>query len=896
MTKRGGTIELLAPAGSYEALGAVTEAGCDAVYIGGSRFGARAYADNPEEELLLRGIDEAHLRGVKVYLTVNTVLKNEELSELRSYLLPYYEVGLDAVIVQDYGVMMRIAEWFPDLAIHASTQMTITHASAASILPPQVTRIVPARELSLREIAAMAKGTDLELEVFAHGALCYCYSGACLMSSLAGGRSGNRGRCAQPCRKRYRYVETMRNGAPVSEAGEDGTQGFLLSPKDQCLLPHLHELLDVGVDSLKLEGRMKKPEYAAGVTAVYRRWLDRYEELGPKAYAEYLAAHAKECADDVGLLAELYNRGGFCGGYVFDTKGRGMLCTERPNHTGVLVGKATITDQGRLAAVVKYREEIGPEEVLELRTAENTVCGEITTPKDMARFDPARPVMLRREAFSGAIPKTVDVYRTKNETLLSEIRDTFLKTRKDIPVIGTLRAVLGEPLQLTVTDAVGKACVTVTGDCPDAAQLAPVTPEQVMRSLRKTGGSGYTWEELSVDVGDNVFLPVSKLNELRREALAAYERAVLINFRKATPEWAGQYDYETLSENGMTVSLGETAEYGSADIGDCNPVSEAGDRAFAESGQTGSNRTAVAEEPGDTDNADAALDLLPEEPVEGLRCAVTVATPEQTEAVLRHRLVTDLWIDMEGMYDACLAIVGAELSYGSGREVPIGLVLPRVSKGDNHRAVVAEIDRMLADTTVRTIVVRTPDQLAEIPHWEEICGEATFYADATLYICNDTAADFLHTAGIAAGTLSPELRRSEVSRHMAENAWAVVYERSVLMVSEQCPHRTVYGCRKRGTEPFGMLTDAEGNAMPVRGVCRYCHSLIYNAHVTSLLTVLAEVMQKEPCGIRVNLTCETRRESELILRTLAAAVAGNPVAEPLAGYRYTKGHWKRGVM
>ena len=256
MRDRNRTIELLSPAGSYDALRAVVEAGCDAVYIGGARFGARAYADNPDEEMLIKGIDYAHMRGVKVYLTVNTLLKTAETAELTNYLLPYYEAGLDAVIVQDLGVMKRIAEVFPGLPIHASTQMTITDAAAVRMLPPQVTRIVPARELSLAEINAMSQETDRELEIFVHGALCYCYSGQCLFSSMIGGRSGNRGRCAQPCRKRYRY----REGAKRDEESE--AYGFLLSPKDQCLLPRVHELIAAGADSLKIEGRMKKPEYA----------------------------------------------------------------------------------------------------------------------------------------------------------------------------------------------------------------------------------------------------------------------------------------------------------------------------------------------------------------------------------------------------------------------------------------------------------------------------------------------------------------------------------------------------------------------------------------------------------------------------------------------------------
>ena len=375
-------VELLAPAGSAETLQAVIEAGADAVYIGGARFGARAYADNPGEDSLLRAIDYAHLRGVKVYLTVNTLLTSREMAELYDYINPYYMAGLDAVIVQDLGVLSFLRAHFPELPVHVSTQMTITDAAASKLFDEGVTRIVPARELSLSEIRSMRERCDKELEIFAHGALCYCYSGQCLMSSLIGGRSGNRGRCAQPCRKEYVYEEgTLRR------------QGYLLSPKDQCLLPKLHELIETGIHSLKLEGRMKSLAYAAGVTAVYRKWIDRFYELGGDAYRKYLKEHPEEMRADIGTLAELFNRGGFCEGYVFGSKGPEMICEKRPNHTGILVGTANvIKEQGteqnvrsrdgmrnrkadarsnrteRWVALPVFTESIGPGEVLEFRT------------------------------------------------------------------------------------------------------------------------------------------------------------------------------------------------------------------------------------------------------------------------------------------------------------------------------------------------------------------------------------------------------------------------------------------------------------------------------------------------------------------------------------------------
>ena len=242
-------IEILSPAGSYAAFEAALKAGADAVYIGGARFGARAYAENFAEEELIQAIREAHFYDRKLYLTVNTLLKEEEIDGLYDYLAPCYENGLDAVIVQDMGVAGYIRRYFPGLDIHASTQMTITGALGAKFVESRgITRVVPARELSLEEIRQIRRETDLEIECFVHGALCYCYSGQCLLSSMIGGRSGNRGQCAQPCRLPYMFDEKKK---------------YYLSPKDICTLEIIPDLIEAGIDSFKIEGRMKKPEYVA---------------------------------------------------------------------------------------------------------------------------------------------------------------------------------------------------------------------------------------------------------------------------------------------------------------------------------------------------------------------------------------------------------------------------------------------------------------------------------------------------------------------------------------------------------------------------------------------------------------------------------------------------------
>lgn len=300
---RNKDFELLAPAGSLEILKGVIESGADAVYVGGSMFGARAYANNFTEEELLEAIDFAHLRGVKVYLTVNTLIKNSEFSKLYDYLLPYYKRGLDAVIVQDIGVVKAIHEYFPSMEIHTSTQMTVTGADGVRFLSQfGVTRVVMAREVSLAEMKRIHEETGMELEAFVHGALCYSYSGQCLFSSILGGRSGNRGRCAQPCRLPYTV--------------EGKKDEYILSLKDMCGIKALDKLRDAGVYSLKIEGRMKQLEYACGVVKYYRSYIDSKKPVSDSDYDRIKA---------------LGNRCGFTDRYYFDHNGSDMVTYVKPN-------------------------------------------------------------------------------------------------------------------------------------------------------------------------------------------------------------------------------------------------------------------------------------------------------------------------------------------------------------------------------------------------------------------------------------------------------------------------------------------------------------------------------------------------------------------------------------
>ncbi len=323
-------VELLAPAGNTEGFYGAIHAGADAVYLGGSRFGARAYADNFTTEELVSCIRYAHLWNRRVYLTVNTLVKESEFQELYEYLFPYYEAGLDGVIVQDIGILVYIREHFPNMELHVSTQMTLTGEYGAKLLQEMgACRIVPARELSLQEIRQIKENTGIEIESFIHGAMCYCYSGQCLFSSILGGRSGNRGRCAQPCRLPYE----------VKVGSDSAGECYPLSLKDMCTIEHIPELIEAGIDSFKIEGRMKKAEYTAGVTGIYRKYIDQYYNMPTNVENLNADGHKKLSkfpidAADRKALSGLYIRSEQQDGYYYKHNGKDMITLDNPAYNG----------------------------------------------------------------------------------------------------------------------------------------------------------------------------------------------------------------------------------------------------------------------------------------------------------------------------------------------------------------------------------------------------------------------------------------------------------------------------------------------------------------------------------------------------------------------------------
>lgn len=497
--------EILAPAGCMEALKAAVSAGADAVYLGGASFGARAYADNFDEQTLIEAIKYCHMYGVKVYLTINTLFRDDEINQLYDYLLPYYRVGLDAVIVQDIGVMRYVHSFFPDLPIHASTQMNITTPYASSLLQDYgVTRIVPARELSNEEIRDL-KNIDNppELEVFVQGALCYCYSGQCLMSSFIGGRSGNRGRCAQPCRLPYKALDD--GGNYMDTSGE-----FLLSPKDLCGLDNIGALIEMGVDSFKIEGRMKKPEYVAACVHAYRQVTDAW-------FDGYLTDDLISlCKDN---MASVFNRGGFTNGYYKQHNGKNMMSMLQPGNEGVLIGKIQSFRNNQVE--IKLVKDVNPGDLLVVTLSGEEIqltCNKVGRPSSV--------ISLNCGKIKGMKPGLL-VYRVRDNQLESRLSKYITEDRKII-ISGKIILKTGENAVLYVKHVIANKEYEICsfGNKVESAARQPLTKELVHEKITQLGNTRYIMEDLDIEISDDAFYSMKDLKELRRVAIHKLEEAV----------------------------------------------------------------------------------------------------------------------------------------------------------------------------------------------------------------------------------------------------------------------------------------------------------------------------------------------------------------------------------
>lgn len=495
-------IELLAPAGSIESLYSAVQSGADAVYLGGSKFSARAYASNFDEENMINAVNYCHLYGVKVFITINTLIKENEMQEAIEYVRFLYSIGVDALIIQDVGLAYLIRQNFPDFELHASTQMTVHNGEGALLLKDAgFKRIVLSRELSLHEIEHISKDLGVETEIFIHGALCVCYSGQCLMSSMIGGRSGNRGRCAQPCRLPYTLIDRKNNRE---------SSAYILSPKDICTLEDLEKIIASSTSSLKIEGRMKRPEYVAGVVDVYRRAVDSIYE---NRYFDLEKENNK--------LLKLFNREGFSKAYMLGNKGRDMMAYNFPKNTGVPVGKVI------KGSIVELSEDVALGDGIR-NGEEGFIVSKII--KDGNEVS---------EAFKGEKIKLIpskyksgdNLYKTSDIKLLKELEGFFKNNyERKIELPLNIKFKVNEPLILrTQYDSM---CFSAEGDIVQTALKKPLDNSKVQENLKKSGDTAIKFNEINIECFEEGFLPVSAINSVRRELVEKIEQYIIENSKR----------------------------------------------------------------------------------------------------------------------------------------------------------------------------------------------------------------------------------------------------------------------------------------------------------------------------------------------------------------------------
>ncbi|MBR3186447.1 MAG: U32 family peptidase [Lachnospiraceae bacterium] len=806
-------VELLAPAGSKEALIGAFSAGADAVYLGGQRFGARAYADNFSAEEIIESLAQAHVLKRKIYLTANVLTREDELADLVRFVKKLYEAGLDGVIVQDIGVLPALHDACPDLPLHASTQISVTSSEAVRYLRRLgVSRVVPARELSLREMEilraedAAAYDRPIEIEAFIHGAMCYSYSGRCLMSSFLGGRSGNRGRCAGTCRLPYRILDENRK-----PAGPDARKKevYPLSMKDMCVLQILPELIDAGIDSFKIEGRMKKPVYAAGVTAIYRKYIDRYY-----AWAEAGRPTPWTVEEaDLDRLKSLYIRTELGTGYYHAKNGRNLVTIGKPGYAGT------------------------------------------------------------------------------DAALEEEIRKKYLGRLPSCAVTGKAVFRTGEAARMTAVLS-GDISADVTGAVVQPASASPMTEEGLRSRLCRTGDSLFTFSSLEIEMDDNIFLPVSAVNALRREVLSQLQDKILQSADRQRHQKASGYaaasgfgaeerkDSPFRRELWALVSTREQMEAAAASACSCILVDGEFDPPAADSmfSRTSEDEKSI------------------QKTQKSKKPDVKWKKPEQS---------------------------GQKKQIVSGK-IRYICVLPPVFRVNNRDRIRQDI-LTAPEKGYSGIMVRTLEELSlalQMDYRGEIIADASLYSwngrsmAALAKDCGRIVCPLeLNQSGTleavrAAQTILAGAGTDGTDEVMAKIVLPV-YGRIPMMESAGCVRKTENLCSKK--DGFWYLEDRRGMQLPVRCRCGICSNTIYNAVPLSLHQFVGRgLCGKAPVHLCM-FTTEDARETRRILQFFSALPntgknnrSGRNEGEkrgaaqkkgPAAPFeQFTNGHYKTGAL
>ena len=502
-------VELLSPVGEWDSLVAAVQNGANAVYFGANEFNARMNSKNFDREELKKAIEYAKLRNVRTNLTLNILIKNNEFKQAMELVKYAYECGIDAIIVQDLGLAREIIKTFPDLEVHSSTQMTIYNLDGVKQIEKLgFKRCVLARELSIEEIKHICKNTNIEIEVFIHGALCICYSGQCLMSSIIGGRSGNRGKCAGTCRLPYTLLK--------DEQTVD--KGYLLSSKDVCTLDILPELIEAGVKSFKIEGRMKSPIYVGTVTSIYRKYIDLANSGKP-----YVVE-----AEDREKLMQIFNRGGFSTGYLKGKLGKEMMYKYKPNHIGIHIGEVLNYNANKGYVKFKVNKEISLGDSIAIKDSSCKISELMIGNNNIKTARPGQVITIGR--INGSIKPGDKVYKTVSMALNKEAEQISSKEniKRDISCKITVKE--NEPIKLYIKDNITGIEVEKIGAMPEKAEKTGLTEDRLIEQLSKLGNTIFRINTIEIELGKMLITSISNINEIRREAVGELEEKIKQTF------------------------------------------------------------------------------------------------------------------------------------------------------------------------------------------------------------------------------------------------------------------------------------------------------------------------------------------------------------------------------
>lgn len=832
-------VELLAPCGSWQSFLAAVENGADAVYLGGKNFSARQFAENFDKDVLAEAIGYAHVRDVNVYLTMNTLISNKELKKALKFLEEACYTGIDGLIVQDLGFAKEISRFFPHLHLHGSTQMTIDNLEAVKVLEEMgFKRVVLARELPLSEVANISKNTSIETEVFIHGALCVSYSGQCLMSSVIGGRSGNRGKCAQPCRLAYQLIDEYNN---VLE------RSYILSPKDVCTLNILDEVVDSGVKSLKIEGRMKSPEYVAVTVGIYRKYLDRVLK-GDRNYQSNIDKI------DLNNLAQIFNRGGFTEGHLKRKTGKQLMCFEKPKNWGIYIGDIISYNKHLKEITLSLQDKISIGDGIEVWNDENESPGTIVTSIKSKKRNVRSCNMggvVSIGSIRGNISKGNKVYKTSSNELNKQVAETFSgKVIRKSPIEGEITISYGMPGVFTIKDEFGNKFEVKGTKTVQRAINHSLTENRVKKQAEKTGETAFEFKKISINLEENVSLPIREINSLRRKALKKLEDYKKNKYNRVYANKLGKLLCENEKGFGEYKKPTVAAYFYKTDK-EMDYYCIGADRVYLPIKMF-------------EDEEKIKMISYIKKRVKEVYVSISPVTWGNYQNIIKSRLKQLTSIGVDGF------LIG---NLGTLKDI----------KG-----------------------MAKPEELIKMKDAENI-SNVKVLGDYSLNLFNDSTICTLKKLGILGGTLSYEMNLNQIKNLVDISGFEkeiLVYGRIPVMTSQYCPLSALEGCKNKCTKGDYHLKDRKSMKFPIVMDNTDCRTTIFNSQVLFFTEGVGEMgswgidvlrlifTDEEPSQMRkvVNMYRDIlQNEADALLKYQA-------LIEEIKKKGFTKGHFLRGVL